>query len=109
MDHRTERRQHPRVPVRDGLLCQLEVRARVHLVDISASGALLTADVSLPVGCHARLRSTIGNKAFGSAVEVRRQAKSARPDQPVALGATFTDMDEHSRRSLDEFLKKASA
>jgi PilZ domain len=107
MDNRTERRQHPRLPVEEGVECRFELRSRVHMVDISANGALLATDLPLPVGSRASLRSNIANGPFASEVEIRRHANSA--GQSLALGAIFTDMDEHSRRSLELFLKRASA
>jgi hypothetical protein len=104
-----ERRQHPRLGVREGIECRLEVRPRVRLLDISASGALLATDLPLPIGSHASLRSNIANGPFSCGLEIRRHANTTWPGQPLALGATFTGMDEQSRRSLELFLKKASA
>jgi hypothetical protein len=105
----TERRQHARVPVRQGIECRLEVRARIRMVDISATGSLVATDLTLPIGTRASLRSNISNGPFASGVEIRRQVDAALRGQPLALGAIFTDMDEHSRRRLEQFLKRASA
>jgi hypothetical protein len=109
VDDRTERRQHPRLTVRKEIDCRLEVRARIRMVDISATGTLVATDLPLPIGTHASLRSNIASGPFACAVEIRRQADAAARGQSPALGAIFTDMDEHSRRRLEQFLKRASA
>jgi len=108
IDNGIERRQHPRVAARDGIECRLEVRPRVRLVDISATGALLATDLALPIGSHASLRSHIGNGPFSCGCEIRRHANTSWPGQPLALGAVFRDMDEHSRRHLEQFLNRAN-
>ncbi|HEY2434176.1 MAG TPA: PilZ domain-containing protein [Vicinamibacterales bacterium] len=101
-----ERRRQPRWDLNEQIGCRLEIRTRVRLVDISATGALLSADVTLPVGASGHLRAAIG-PAFTPAVEVKRLAATAqRP--ALAMGTIFTNMDERSRRSLEEFLKKAN-
>jgi len=109
MDHgqSVERRLQPRWRTPDGVYCQLHVRTRVRVIDISGSGVLFGTDVPLPIGTDARLRSTIGG-TFAPAIEVRRVAPSSA-SRESALGAIFTAMDDHSRRSLENFLKLASA
>jgi c-di-GMP-binding flagellar brake protein YcgR len=104
-----ERRQMPRVALEQpGIECRLELRTRVRLLDISLSGALLAAELALPTGVPARLRSSLGSSTFHSDVEVRRDVSLA-PGVPLhGLGAAFTTMDERSRRSLEDFLRKAS-
>lgn len=108
VDQRMDRRQAPRVPLESGVECRLELRTRVRLLDISLSGALLAAELALPVGAPAQLRSGLGATAFSADVQVRRNV-ALTPGIPMqGLGATFTTMDERSRRSLEEFLRKAS-
>ena len=103
-----ERRQAPRVALNSGIDCRLELRTRVRLIDISLSGALLAAELAVPVGVPARLRSSLGPTAFHSDVQVKRNVPLS-PGIPLkGLGATFTTMDERSRRSLEDFLRKAS-
>lgn len=88
--------------------CRLELRTRVRLIDISLSGALLAAELALPVGAPAQLRSSLGPAVFSSDVQVRRNV-ALSPGIPLkGLGAEFTTMDERSRRSLEDFLRKAS-
>ena len=103
-----DRRQQPRAMPPEPFECRLEVRARVRLVDISLTGAMLATDVPLPIGTPGQLRSNVGVTAFAPAVQVRRIAAPAGRASGAAVGAMFTSMDERSRRSLEEFLKKAS-
>lgn len=103
-----ERRRHPRLALRDGVESRLEVRSRVRMVDISATGALLATDLALPIGTHASFHTRIADGPLSCAIEVRRHARGQSPRQS-ALGVVFTKMDEQSRRSLEQFLKRASA
>jgi hypothetical protein len=103
-----DRRLQPRWRTQEGVYCQLSVRTRVRVIDISGSGVLFGSDVPLPIGTDARLRSMIGNGSFAPAIEVRRVAPSSA-QRENALGAIFTSMDDLSRRSLENFLKLASA
>ena len=106
-----ERRRVPRVAIDDRRECRLEVRTRVRLVDISLTGALLLSDAQLPVGTRAHMQAGVGASPFAPDVEVQRivdrHNTSGRESKP-ALGAVFVGMDEKSRRSLEEFLRKAS-
>jgi hypothetical protein len=103
-----ERRQAPRVALDSGLECRLELRTRVRLLDISLSGALLGAELALPVGAPAQLRTGLGSTGLSADVQIRRNV-ALTPGIPLkGLGATFTTMDERSRRSLEDFLRKAS-
>jgi hypothetical protein len=107
-EYGSERRQAPRVALASGVECRLELRTRVRLLDISVSGALLAAELAVPVGVPARLQSSLGSTAFHSDVQVRRNVPLS-PGIPLkGLGAAFTSMDEKSRRSLEDFLRKAS-
>jgi hypothetical protein len=106
--HGSERRQVPRVALDGRLECRLELRTRVRLLDISVSGALLAAELAVPVGVPARLQSSLGATAFHSDVQVRRNVALSAGIPLKGLGAAFTSMDEKSRRSLEEFLRKAS-
>jgi c-di-GMP-binding flagellar brake protein YcgR len=103
-----ERRRVPRVTVDDGLECRLEVRARVRLVDISLTGALLASESQLPVGTTAHMQAGVGSASFAPDVQVRRIVDRHSRESKPALGAVFVGMDEKSRRSLEEFLRKAS-
>lgn len=100
-----DRRQSPRVAPASDCECRLQLRTRIRLLDISLDGSLVAAETQLPMSTAARLRMSLAATPFNPGVEVRRVAKAdARP----ALGMAFTAMDEQSRRSLQEFLRRAS-
>lgn len=103
-----ERRQWPRTRVEGGIECRLDLRTRVRMLDISLGGTLLAAELALPVGAAAELRSGIGATTFRSEVQVRRSVALPVGVPLNGLGTMFTTMDERSRRSLEEFLRKAS-
>jgi hypothetical protein len=85
------------------------MRTRVRLIDISQSGALLAADVRLPVGASAQLMTGVGGGPFTPVVAVRRCVGRSESGQPaVGLGATFLEMDAQSRQSLEAFLQRAA-
>jgi len=105
---RAERRRVPRVAVDEGLDCRLEVRTRVRLVDISLTGALMASDAQLPVGTKAHMHAGVGAAPFAPDVQVQRIVDRQGRESKSALGAVFVGMDEKSRRSLEEFLRKAS-
>jgi hypothetical protein len=107
-DYPGERRLVPRAALPSSAECRLEVRTRVRLVDISLTGSLLATEVPLPAGTRAQLRSHVGASTFTPAVQVKRVAETAGRGDGRALGAVFTAMDDRSRRSLEEFLRKAS-
>jgi hypothetical protein len=86
--------------------CRLQLRTRVRLLDISVDGSLVAAEAQLPNNTAARLRMSLAASPFNPEVELRRVAKG--PDARPALGMAFTAMDEQSRRSLQEFLRRAS-
>ena len=103
-----ERRQWPRTAIEGGLECRLDLRTRVRLLDISLGGALVAAELALPVGASAELRSSIGATAIRSEVQVRRSVGLPVSVPLNGLGTMFATMDERSRRSLEDFLRKAS-
>jgi hypothetical protein len=104
----SERRQAPRIAAGPSIECRIHLRTRVRMLDISLSGALLAAETPLPVGASARLQSGLGAGPFGSDVQVRRHVGLPPGTALQGLGAMFTTMDDRSRRSLEEFLRKAS-
>jgi PilZ domain-containing protein len=104
----TERRQSPRIAVDAAVECRVDLRTRVRLVDISLSGALLAAELPLPAGVSAKLRSSLGAGSFQSDVQVKRTVGLSATVTLNGLGTMFSALDERSRRSLEEFLRKAS-
>jgi hypothetical protein len=102
-----ERRQTPRVAIGEGVECRLDLRSRVRLLDISLSGALLAAELAMPVGAAAQLRSALGAGPLRTEVQVRRSVRLAGGVPLKGVGAVFTAMDDRSRQALEDFLKKA--
>jgi hypothetical protein len=84
----------------------LQLRMRVRLLDISVSGALVSADVPLPVGAPGQLRFAIAGSSYAPTVQIRRRVPAGERD--VRVGTVFTGMDEMSRRRLEDFLRKAT-
>ena len=103
-----ERRQSPRIPLDGVAQCRLDLRTRVRMLDISLSGALLASELPLPAGAAAEFRSGLGATAFRTDVHVQRTVALAAEPLSNGIGAMFTTMDDRSRRSLEEFLRKAS-
>jgi hypothetical protein len=102
-----ERRKGPRVGVADRVDCRFEMRLRVRLVDISASGALLTSETLLPLEASGQLKAMLASGRFSPRLEIRRTALA--PVQGAQLGAVFLGMDDESRNSLEAFLRKATS
>jgi hypothetical protein len=101
-----ERRGTPRVNVAN-VDCRIVSRARVKLLDLSQSGALLATDIVLPVGAVARLSAVLGLGHFAPVVEVLRSGP-ARHFNARELGVQFQRMDDRSRRHLESFLTRAA-
>jgi hypothetical protein len=102
-----ERRRGPRVNLAPHQVdCRFEMRTRVRLLDISASGALLASDAALPVEAGGRLKAVLAGSRFSPNLQVTRIAPAA----PGAshLGTVFNAMDDESRRGLTAFLQKAT-
>jgi c-di-GMP-binding flagellar brake protein YcgR len=103
-----ERRQAPRVPPVTDCECRIPLRLRVRLLDISLEGALLAGDTQLPKGSTTRVRMPLGYRAFDADGEVRRIAEpQMNAAAATAVGISFMSMDEQSRRSLEEFVRRA--
>jgi hypothetical protein len=102
-----ERRRGPRVNLGEQFDCRFEMRARVRLVDISASGALLMSEIVLPVETAGRLKAVLAAARFSPALQIRRAATLPR-NEGTQLGTVFMAMDEESRKSLEAFLQKAT-
>jgi c-di-GMP-binding flagellar brake protein YcgR len=78
---------------------------RAHVVDISATGALLATEALPPIGMTALLKSGLGAATFACEVQVRRTGTASGAP---AVGVSFSAIDDRNRRNLDQFLKKAS-
>ena len=102
-----ERRRGPRVNLGESFDCRFEMRARVRLVDISASGALLVSEAVLPVETAGRLKAVLAAARFAPSLQIRRTASLSR-HEGLQLGTVFLGMDAESRKSLEAFLQKAT-
>jgi c-di-GMP-binding flagellar brake protein YcgR len=103
-----ERRRYKRVDAPEGQIVRVELRHRVQLMDISLSGALLACETSVPVGVRGRLRAGLASEAFTADLQVRRLHPRSATAHRNGLGALFLSMDDTSRRSLEQFLRRAS-
>jgi hypothetical protein len=83
------------------------MRARVRLLDISGSGALLSTDATLPVESAGQLKAVLASGRFSPLLKVQRLMPLPR-NEGVQLGTVFVGMDDESRNSLDAFLRKAT-
>jgi c-di-GMP-binding flagellar brake protein YcgR len=102
-----ERRRGSRVSLDAGANCRLVMRARVKLLDVSAGGALISADTVLPTASVGQMRAALITGSFTPVIEVLRQNPSRHPDRRE-LGVRFQSMDDHSREQLEGFLKRAA-
>src|SRR3954469_17025068 len=104
----SERRLSPRVVVDAGIECRVDFGTRVRLLDYCLSGALLAAELAVPAGVAAQLRTALGASAFRTDVQVKRSPALPAGVPMNGVAAIFTAMDDRSRRSLEDFLRKAS-
>ena len=104
----TERRRTPRVDLLPDETIRVELRHRVQLVDISLSGALVAGDVKLPIGTRGHFRAGLASAPFTAEVTVRRHQARPSHQRQVGLGTTFSSVDDRSRTSLEQFLKRGS-
>jgi hypothetical protein len=102
-----ERRRAPRVNVDEHFDCRFEMRARVKLLDISATGALLASEAVLPVESTGQLKAVLAASRFSPSLQVKRTTTLPR-NEGIQLGTVFVGMDDESRKSLEAFLKKAT-
>jgi len=79
----------------------------VRLIDISASGVLISSPQRMEVGQRARLQLTLGGEPLNVEVEVKRVAvgPEAIGRNRYRLGASFVTPNEYARRSVEQFLR----
>jgi hypothetical protein len=102
-----ERRRGPRVNVEAEVDCSFEMRAKVRLLDISATGALLSSDATLPVDSAGQLKAVLESTRFSPTLRIQRTLMLPR-NEGAQLGTVFLAMDDESRKSLEAFLRKAT-
>lgn len=108
MTHTTERRRTPRVELVPDESVRLELRHRVQLLDISLTGASLACDTKLPVGTRGHFRASLASVPFTADLMVRRHHVRPAHHRKAGLGALFSSIDEPSRKTLEQFLRRAS-
>ena len=101
-----DRRRSPRTALRSDESIRLERRLRVHLLDISQSGALMTCEAWLPLDARGHLRTELAGQPFTTEVTVKRHHGREGAPAEVTVGAQFGAMDDRSRRHLEEFLRR---
>lgn len=78
------------------------------VIDISATGALISTAVPLMVGARVRLSLLMGREPFSAWVRVLRVEPGTRSDRGFRyhLGVVFTTVDEGSRKVLERFVRQ---
>ena len=100
------RRPWPRILLGSEEIIRLELRHRVHLLDISHTGALMTCEARLPIGTLGHVRAELAALPFTADVAVKRHHGKKGAAADVVLGTQFGSMDDRSRQHLDEFLRR---
>jgi len=103
-----DRRRTPRVDVGGDHQLGVPMALTVRLVDISASGVLISSPQKMAVGQRARLRTTLGSQALNVEVEVRRVSEASHESNGrgrYRMGAVFVQPDEAARASVQHFLR----
>lgn len=103
-----ERRRSRRVDVKNSESMYVAVRAPMQFMDISLSGALVACDVLFPAGTRGRIRLGLPSAPFNAAVELRREHSLNRKTMQSLCGANFTSMDDVSRGTLEQFLRRGT-
>jgi c-di-GMP-binding flagellar brake protein YcgR len=101
-----ERRRSPRIQLQSEEAIRLEQRHRVHLLDISHTGALMTCEARLPIGTRGHVRTELAALPFSADVAVKRHHGKKGSTAEVVLGTQFGSMDDRSRQHLAEFLRR---
>jgi hypothetical protein len=104
-----ERRRENRARLSTDVICRFQMRARIWVLDISHSGALLASDTPFPLGTVGHLQAPMGSAVFSPQVQIRRVVESNVEGHRFELGAVFVSMDDASQRSLDAFLRRANS
>ena len=73
---------------------------KARLYDLSPTGCYLEMMNPPPKGTEIRVRLTLGGESFEA------QALVVRYEQHMGIGVRFTEIDEASRRILEQFLSR---
>ena len=108
MADKTERRVHPRLPLKmlvQYRLASMEEFLRDHAVNLSAGGMFLRSQEPLPEGSMVYLQFRLRDgspliEGLGRVVHVNP------PEHPVpGMGIEFVNLDDDSRRRIDDILR----
>ena len=102
-----DRRRYPRIDAPSDLLLAVPSTANGEVIDISATGALLSTTVPLNVGDRARLSLLVGRDPVSAWVRVIRCDEGTRSGGTVRyhLGVAFVSVDDNSRKALAKFVR----
>ena len=103
---RAERRRYPRTESPGDVQVAIPIVVHGDVIDISATGALISTAVPLVVSARVRLSLLLGREPFSAWVRVLRVEPGTRSDRGVRhhLGVVFTAVDENNRRVLERFV-----
>lgn len=103
-----DRRRTPRVAVGEDHQVGVPMALTVRLVDISASGVLISSPQRMAIGQRARLRARLGTKPLNVEVEVCRVSEHTGEGSNrgrFRMGAVFVQPDDAARASVQHFLR----
>jgi len=102
-----ERRKHQRRPAPADLLLTISAVVNAEILDISAGGALVSTPAQETPGHRCQLRGLLDREPFSALVEVLRVNEGSRAgvEQRYHLGLRFGALDDHSRRTLQRFVR----
>jgi hypothetical protein len=83
-------------------------RVRVRLLDVSAGGALVGSEESLPVGAAGHLRLPFGTSSFATPITVGRDDPSPQTAGRRA-GLVMRSTPASQQDVLEEFLRRAGS
>ena len=106
-----DRRRHPRAESPADLRLSIPTVSNGEIIDISATGALISTGIPLNVGDRARLSLLVGREPFSAWVRIVRAEEGTRAGGLVRhhLGVVFTSLDDNSRKVLSKFVRGDSA
>jgi hypothetical protein len=102
-----ERRREPRFTVPTGTAqAERHLTVSVRVVDMAASGVLLSSPIPLAVGQGGRLRMRLGDEPIEANIAVRRVA-AADHKHGYSVGAVFVALTETVRQAMRRFFSGA--
>lgn len=104
---RAERRRSPRFDTGPELSLSIPVISSGEIIDVSATGILLSTTLPLNVGDRARLSLLLGRRPFSALVRVVRSEEGTRGGKEVRyhLGLAFTSVEAQSLEILQRFVE----